>query len=48
MAKVDRVAEILAEVQGSAEGGGLADHLVRVGRDAMDVTGGRSVVDDRC
>ena len=40
MVKADRVAEILAEVQGSAaEGGGLADRLVRVGRDAMDVTG---------
>ena len=40
MAKVNRVVEILAEVQGSAaEGSGLADRLVRVGRDAMDVTG---------
>lgn len=40
MATVDRVAQILAEVQVSAaEGGGLADRLVRVGRDAMDVTG---------
>ena len=40
MAQVNRVVEILAEVQGSAaEGRGLADRLVRVGRDAMDVTG---------
>jgi hypothetical protein len=40
MAKADRVAEILAEIQGSAaEGGGLADRLVRVGRNAMNVTG---------
>lgn len=40
MAKVDRVAEILAEIQGSAaEGDTLADRLVRVGRNAMDVTG---------
>ena len=32
MVKADRVAEILAEIQGSAaEGGGLADRLVRVG-----------------
>jgi hypothetical protein len=38
--KADRVAEILAEVRGYAsEGGGLADRLVRVGRDAMNVTG---------
>ena len=36
MAKVNRVVEILAEVQGSAaKGAGLADRLVRVGRDAM-------------
>lgn len=40
MAKVGRVSEILAEIQGSgAEGRGLADRLVRVGRDSMDVTG---------
>ncbi len=40
MAKVDRVAEIIAEVQGSgADDGRLADRLVRVGRDAMNVTG---------
>lgn len=40
MAQVDRVAEILAEIQRSAaEGSGLADRLVRVGRDAMGVTG---------
>jgi hypothetical protein len=40
MATVDRVAEILAEIQGAgAEGGGLADRLVRVGRAAMDVSG---------
>ena len=39
MAKVDRVAEIIAEVQGSAaDDGRLADRLVRVGRDAMNVT----------
>jgi len=48
MAKVDRVAEILAEIQGSAaEDGALADCLVRVGRDAMDVTGvGLSLMTD--
>jgi hypothetical protein len=40
MAKEDRVAEILAEIQGSAaEGGTLADRLVRVGQSSMDVTG---------
>ena len=40
MAKVDRVAQILAEVQESTtDGRGFADHLVRIGRDAMDVTG---------
>ena len=40
MTGADRVAEILAEVQESAaDGRGLADHLVRIGRDSMDVTG---------
>ena len=48
MAKADRVAEILAEIQGSAaEGDTLADRLVRVGRNAMDVTGvGLSLMTD--
>jgi hypothetical protein len=48
MAKADRVAEILAEVQAStAEDRSLADRLVRVGRDAMDVTGvGLSLMTD--
>jgi hypothetical protein len=39
MVKVDRVTEILTEIRGSATGGALADRLVRVGQDAMDVTG---------
>jgi hypothetical protein len=40
VAKEDRVAEILAEIQGSAaEGGTLADRLVNVGQSSMDVTG---------
>ncbi|SDS83052.1 ANTAR domain-containing protein [Friedmanniella luteola] len=40
MANADRVAMILAELQASEPaGGGLADRLVRIGREAMDVTG---------
>jgi len=39
MAKMDRVAELLAEVQGSTTPSGFADRLVHVGRDAMNVTG---------
>ncbi|HYP45459.1 MAG TPA: GAF and ANTAR domain-containing protein [Propionibacteriaceae bacterium] len=40
MVNADRMAKILAEVaESECEGSGLADRLVRVGRDAMDVTG---------
>ena len=47
MAEVDRVAEILSVVQGSPDRGGLAARLVRVGQEAMNVTGvGLSLTSD--